>query len=245
MRLVIINEVLPPKDADIFFRLAVDQIALCQAPQTGWDTVFDSVQVVNDLGVVKTYKEKSGEAPAYLTERKSIAGDAGYHNWNDALKIPYAYCSLKNSRYTWGFFHYPLVVLAHKIGTLLFPTRTFGKFTILSQGLATAFIHEVFEMIGNKDLKAVSGQVAGTTLDLKDEAIFMENADPVARNLIDWIDPITKQNVAVTNFVWKKWYNRLSLGQVDQGKFCKGPFDVPKGGYLYQVLAGWKFRRVV
>lgn len=244
MKLIIVNEVLPPKDPEVFLRLAQEWVPKCQSKEAGWDVLYDDYQLVQDLGATKTYVEKSGEAPFYLTERNAIKGDAGYHNWNDTLRIPYAYCSLKNSRFTWGKFHYPLVVLAHKVGTLLFPTRSFGKFSILSQGLATAFIHEVFETISNPQLKNASGTLAGTTLDSKGEAIFVENADPVARNLIDWKDPVTGQDIAVTNFVFRNWYNLKATGQVDYANLCKSPFDVTRGGYLFQVLAGWKFRKV-
>lgn len=244
LTLVIVNEVLAPKDAEVFLRLAQEWVPKCQASEAGWDPLYGDYRLVNDTGLTRDYVEKAGEAPFYLTERKAKAGDAGYHDWNDALKIPYAYCSLKNSRFTWGKFHYPLVVLAHKLGTILIPTRSFGKFSILGQGLATSFIHEAFETVGNPQLKNVSGTMVGTTLDLKGEAIFVENADPVARNLIDWKDPVTGQDIAVTNFVFRKWFNKLALGRVDFAGVCKGPFDIRIGGYLYQVLAGWTFRKV-
>ena len=238
MKLVIINEVLPVKDAEVFLRLAQYWLPIIQNCKTGWNTVFDSVELVNDLGATKTYVEKSGEAPFYLTERKAIRGDAGYHDWNPTLQIPYAYCSLKNSRFVFGKFHYPLKVLAHKVGTLFIPTRYFGKFSILSQGLATSFIHEVFEAIGNPQLKNISGSVAGTTLDSKGRAIFMENADPVARTLFRWTDPVTKQDVAVTNFVYKSWYDKNATGQLDEAHACHAPFEVLRGGYLFAVVNG-------
>lgn len=238
MKLVIVNELLDLKDAAIFKRLAEYWVPICQGKDTGWDTVFDSIELCHALDPKYPYVEKSGEAPIYLSERNSIKGDAGYHQWNDALKIPYAYCSLANSRFMFGKFHYPLKVLAHKVGTLLVPTRFFGKFSILSQGLGTSFIHEIFEMIGNSALKNVSGAVAGTTLDTKGNAVFMENADPVARTLIDWTDPVTKQDVAVTNFVFKKWYDKNATGQLDEAHACHTPFEVARGGYLFAVKNG-------
>ncbi len=239
MKLIIVNEVLPPKDAEVFLRLAQEWVPKCQAPITGWDNYFTDISLVNDLGAVKTYVEKSGESPFYLTERKAIKGDAGYHDWNANLQIPYAYCSLANSRFMFGKFHYPLITLAHKVGTLFFPTRTAGKFSILSQGLATAFIHEVFETIGNSQLKNISGQVAGTTLDAKGNALFMENADAVARTLIRWTDPVTKQDVAVTDFLYKAWFDKDATGkQLDYANVCKVPGQVARGGYLFAVKGG-------
>ena len=236
--LVIVNEVLAPKDAEVFLRLAQEWVPKCQSPEAGWDTLFNNITLINDLGAVKTYVEKAGEAPVYLTERKAIKGDAGYHDWNATLQIPYAYCSLQNSRYMFGKFHYPLIVLAHKVGSLFFPKRTFGKFSILSQGLSTSFIHEVFEAIGNPQLKNISGSVPGTTLDSKGRALFMENADAVARTLIDWVDPVTQQNVAVTNFLFKKWFDKNATGKLDYAGVCTAPGQVARGGYLFAVVGG-------
>ena len=53
----------------LFLRICHEQ---CQGGST-LGLLLQGVEVVNDLGTVKTYKEKSGEAPFYLTERNAIA----------------------------------------------------------------------------------------------------------------------------------------------------------------------------
>ena len=243
MKLVIVNEVLGDKDFQSIMRAVNYWVPQCQKSQTGWGTLFDSVEGITDFN--KTYVEKSGESPFYLTERHSIRGDAGFHDWNDALKISYAYISLKYSRFVYGKFHYPTVMKAHKIGPLTFPQRIFGKFRIESQGLVTALLHEIFETIGDPQLANISGKMAGTTLDSKGRAIFIENCDPVARELIRWIDPLTKQDMAIPNFVYKSWFNLKAKNvQLDEMHLCHTPFEGALGGYYFQVLPDGRKVRV-
>ena len=172
MKLVLVNEVLPDHDAQIILRAAQEHVPKCEAQ---WDQMFASIELQNWLDPKVPYIQKPDETPIYLTERKAIRGDAGYHDWDSVNKVPFAYVSLKNSHYTFGKFHYPLVVKAHRVGLLFIKQRIFGKFAIQSQGLITAALHEIFELIGDPELNRGSGDYKNTTKDSKGRSWMIEN----------------------------------------------------------------------
>ena len=234
MKLVIVNEILPDKDAQTFLRLAKLKVPDCELQ---WGKMFDSYEVFSDLGVVKTYVLKADETPIFLTERKAIRGVAGHHDIEhlaDGTKIPSAYISLKESRSIYGKFHYPTVRLAHKVGSLLIPTRSFGFFRIWAQGMSAAFLHEIYEIIGNPMLDKGSGHVPGTTRDAKGRSWFMEIADH-DRTLQAIKDPITGQDITVPNFVWKNFYVLGFNGQRDQFNAVKTSLILGKDGYANEL----------
>lgn len=110
MKLIIVNELLPDRDAQTFLRLAQANVPKCEA---AWGKMFDSYEVQTFLDPAKPYILKVGETPIFLTERKVYKGAAGHHDVErlaDGTKIPTAYISLKESRSIYGKFHYPTVV---------------------------------------------------------------------------------------------------------------------------------------
>lgn len=234
MKLVVVNEILPDKDAQSFLRLAKLKVPDCELQ---WGKMFDSYEVQTFLDPKVPYVLKAGETPIFLTERKSIRGVAGHHDVEklaDGTKIPTAYISLKESRSIYGKFHYPTVVAAHKLGSILIPQRIFGKFAIWAQGMSAAFLHEIYEIVANPMLDKGSGHVEGTTLDAKGRSWFMEIADH-DRTLQVWKDPVTGQDVTFGNFVWKGFYQFGYSGRRDQFNVLASSFMLGKDGYANEL----------
>lgn len=236
MKLVVVNEILPDKDAQVFLRLAQANVPTCEK---AWGKMFDSYELQTFLDPAKPYVLKADETPIFLTERKSVRGVAGHHDVEvlpDGTKIPTAYISLTNSRSVYGKFHYPTVVAAHKVGTLLIPQRTFGKFAIWAQGMTSAFLHEIYEIVGNPLLLNSSGKppYPNTTLDSKGRSWFIENADH-ERTQHSVKDPVTAQDCTIPNFVHPNFYKLGATTDLDEFGVVSRPFMLGKNGYAWQV----------
>ena len=222
MKLLLLNEVLPDRDAQIILRAAREHVPKCEAQ---WDSMFESIELQNWLDPKVAYVQKGDEVPIYITERNAIAGDAGYHDWDSINKVPYAYVSPKNSHFTFGKIHYPIIVKAHMVGLLFIKQRIFGKLAIQSQGLITAALHEIFELIADPELNRGSGNYKNTTKDSKGRSWMIENCDPIARNFTRWTDPVTLIDCVIPDFLGPDFY---TLGK-------PGAFTMGRGGYAWEV----------
>ena len=224
MKLIVINELLDDTAAGVALR-AVQYFA--PMAQKEWGETFEGFFLESHRDPANPYVPTGKDSIFYLTERNVHPKAAGYHMVNPISKLPEGYISLQNSRSIYGKFHYPIVELAHKIGKLFFPSRTFGKFMILGQGLVTALVHEVLEAIGDPYINALSEpSPAG-------QRWLMEICDPVDRNLFRWTDPVTKQDCALPDFVFKGFYTKTGTGQMSFLHSISAPFIKAKGGYAY------------
>lgn len=234
MKLVLVNELLADKDFQKIIRAVKAKLpeAIARFPELN----ITSITGETWLDPKNLYKPTGKDFVVYLSERHSVTGDAGFHDFitnADGTRYPVAWCSLKNSGSIFGKFHYPIITLAHKVGLLSIPTRQVGVFKIWSHGLATVAMHELIEALGNPWLDKFSGTVPGTTLDANGHAIFFEVCDPVAKNWDLWTDPVTKQDIACPSFVFADWYNlnaKPGVPVCSDGSVTK-PWQVAKGGY--------------
>lgn len=246
MKLVVVNELLADKDFQTTLRFIYAKLPEVYAHYPE----LNLTQAVGEthLDPKKLYVPTGKDFVVYLTERNAKGGASGYHDFiiNDADKTryPVAWCSLRNSHSVFGKFHYPIVRLAHKVGLLSIPTRTYGKFLIWHHGLATVAMHEIIEASANPWLDKFSGTVPGTTLNAKGEAIFFEVCDPVETTWDLWTDPITKQDIASPPFVFINWYNLNPTGQVCSDNSVTKPFQMSKGGMSFWRNALGRFVRV-
>lgn len=224
MKLIIVNEILDDSSAGVALRAVQYLVPLAQLE---WGNTFEGFFLETHRDVSKPYVPTGKDSIFYITERKVHPHAAGYHLVNPISKLPEGYISLRNSGSTFGKFHYPIVELAHKIGTLLFPTRTFGKFSILSQGMITALVHEILEAVADPNINMLSEpSPAG-------QQWLEEICDPVARNYFKWTDPVTKQDCALPDFVYKAFYSKTATGQMSFLHSISTPFTKAKGGYAY------------
>lgn len=230
MRLVLVNEVLSPRDAGVFFRGI--QATLVDA-QKEYGVLFESITVENWLDPKVPYVPTNQDCVIYISERNRHPKAAGYHDTDKVHNVPYAYISPQAAGSVFGKIHHPLVQLAHKVGSLLIPTRSFGKFQMLAQGAFLATVHEILEILGDPWIKAISGVMPGTTQDSQGRGWLMEICDPVDKCFVLWTDPVTGQDCVNTDWVLKNFYNKDWVGAVTHNRSIATPFTLGKGGYAF------------
>lgn len=227
MKLIVVNEVLKESDFQVVLR---SQNFILPAYQKEWGPYFDSIEGVTCLDPSKPYVPNGKDVPAYLTERKVNPNKdvKGYHTIENGL--PAIYVSLARSRSVFGKVRLPLVTLAHKIGTLFFPSRTIGSFAFREMGLAGVLAHEIAETAADPFIKTAS-----LNQDSKGRRWLVEVADPVAKNFIRYTDPQTKIDVVLPDIVTKSFYDLKGTAPFSLAHSISAPFTLAVGGYAFEV----------
>lgn len=164
-----------------------------------------------------------GEWPVYITEKKRVAGAAGYHD--DINGVPTAYCSLAASYRIYGHYIAPYIVKGAVVHPALF-----------TEGLVTTVCHEIAEMLCDSFIKTFSKP------DAKGRQWLIEVCDHVFGSYSNYV--VNGNNCILPDVTTPAFYELGAKGPYSIIGGATAPFTMTPTGYAYYKDASGNLQKV-
>ena len=202
-------------------------------PEADFQTLIKGVQQyaisvtkawgINNVAVTGGGIPLDGDWLIYLTEKSKHLGAAGYHTVKNG--VPIAYCSPKNSYYTFGRYSKALVIKGKTIHAATYRA-----------GLLTTICHEVAEMLCDPFIKTVSA------VDTTGKKWLVEVGDHVFGSFK--MQVIDGQNCIFPDCTTPAFYDLNGKAPFSIYGAATAPFTMTPKGYAYYMDATGKLIKI-